>query len=123
MRVLLVDDEMELVSTLAERLNLRGIEADWVTSGEAALKQVEVKTYDLALLDIKIPKISGLSLKRKLEEKYPHMKFIFITGHGSEEDFRQGTAEAGEDYYLVKPIDIQVLIEKMNALFQRKGGV
>ncbi len=66
MRVLLVDDELELVSTLAERLNLRGIEADWVTSGEAALKQVEVKTYDLALLDIKIPKISGLSLKKKL---------------------------------------------------------
>ncbi len=121
MRVLLVDDELELVSTLAERLNLRGIEADWVTSGEAALKQVEEKSYDVALLDIKIPKISGFSLKRKLEERYPQMKFIFITGHGSEEDFRKGTAEAGEDYYLVKPIDIQVLIDKMNTLLNRKG--
>jgi DNA-binding response OmpR family regulator len=122
MRVLLVDDELELVSTLAERLNLRGIEADWVTSGEAALKQVEAKSYDVALLDIKIPKISGFSLKKELEEKYPKMKFIFITGHGSEEDFQKGTAEAGEDYYLVKPIDIQVLIEKMNTLLNRKGG-
>ena len=90
MRILLVDDEAELVSTLAERLSFRGIEADWVTSGEEALKQVEKQHYDAAVLDVKIPRISGLALKKLLEEKDPHLKFIFLTGHGSEEDFMIG---------------------------------
>ncbi|MBW1722443.1 MAG: response regulator [Deltaproteobacteria bacterium] len=115
MRVLLVDDEEELVSTMAERLSLRGIEADWVTSGEEALKRAESTSYDLAVLDVKIPRMSGLTLKTKLQERNPEMKFIFLTGHGSEDDFRAGTAEAGEGNYLVKPVHIESLIEKMKA--------
>jgi DNA-binding response OmpR family regulator len=113
MRILLVDDEEELVSTLAERLSLRGIQADWVTTGEAALKQVETDYYDLAVLDIKIPKISGLNLKKLLGKKCPDMKFIFLTGHGSEEDYLRGVAEAGEAFYLVKPVEIDLLIQKI----------
>ena len=84
MRILLVDDEAELVSTLAERLSFRGIEADWVTTAEEALKQVEKQCYAVGVLDVKIPRISGLALKKLLEEKCPEMKFIFLTGHGSE---------------------------------------
>ena len=85
MRVLLVDDEAELVSTLAERLSLRGIEADWVTIGEEALERVESETYDICVLDVKIPKISGLKLKTLLQKECPGMKFVFMTGHGSED--------------------------------------
>ncbi len=114
MRVLLVDDEEELVTTLAERLSFRDINADWATSAEDALKQVESQTYDIALLDVKMPKISGLELKKRLEKRCPHMKFIFLTGHGSEDDFQAGAAEAGADYYLVKPVNIDVLIRKMH---------
>lgn len=114
MRILLVDDEEELVTTLAERLSFRDIDADWVTGAEDALKRVELQTYDIALLDVKMPKISGLELKKKLEERCPDMKFIFLTGHGSEDDFQAGTAEAGADYYLVKPVNIDVLIRKMH---------
>ena len=44
------------------------------------------------------------------------MKFIFLTGHGSEEDFRIGSAEAGEDYYLIKPVDLNLLIEKLKEI-------
>ncbi|MBW2144832.1 MAG: response regulator, partial [Deltaproteobacteria bacterium] len=91
MKILLVDDEKELVSTLAERLEIRGIDADWVTSGEEALKQAELTFYDLAVLDIKIPRISGFSLKRQLQEKHPEMKFIFMTGHGCGYDFETGS--------------------------------
>ena len=114
MRVLLVDDEVELVSTLAERLSIRGIDADWVTNAEDALRSVETQTYDLALLDVKIPKISGLELKKKLQAKCPGMKFIFLTGHGSEDDYKAGTAAAGAAYYLVKPVNIDDLVKRMN---------
>jgi len=111
-----VDDEAELVSTLKERLSFRGIEADWVTTAEEALQRVEKESYDVAVLDIKIPRISGLTLKKLLEEKDPGLKFIFLTGHGSEEDFKIGSVEAGEDYYLIKPVDLNLLIEKLKEI-------
>jgi len=119
MRVLLVDDEEELVATLAERLSLRGIVADWASSAEDALIKLDENRYDIALLDVKIPKISGIKLKKKMEEKCPGMKFIFLTGHGSEADFREGSMEAGPEYYLVKPVDIEYLIQKMNEVMER----
>jgi DNA-binding response OmpR family regulator len=116
MKVLLVDDEHELVSTLAERLSFRGIQADWATSGEEAMRLTEKNTYDVAVLDVKIPRISGLELKRRLHAKIPAMKFIFMTGHGSEDEFRNCSAETGEGCYLVKPVNIEDLIQKMNEL-------
>jgi len=116
----LVDDEQELVSTLAERLAIRGIDADWVASGEEALERAETVLYDLAVLDIKIPRISGLSLRKKLKEKNPNMQFIFMTGHGSEDDFKAASIEAGPEFYLVKPVDITTLIEKMKTALQAK---
>ena len=119
MQVLLVDDEEELVSTMAERLALRGIDADWVTSCEQALEKLEAKKYDVAVLDVKIPRISGIQLGKRLREKDPELKFIFMTGHGSDDDFRAGSAEAGPGYYLVKPVDIEYLIRKMNEILER----
>ena len=121
-RVLLVDDEEELVSTLAERLSLRGIFADWATSAEEALERLSPGRYDVAVLDVKIPRISGIELKKRMDEKNPGMKFIFITGHGSEADFQAGSAEAGLDYYLVKPVNIEDLIKKMREVLTEKGG-
>ena len=113
MKVLLVDDEKELVSTLAERLSLRDIEADWVTTGEEAIKSVESKRYDVAVLDIKMPRIGGIEVKKKLKEKNPDLKYIFMTGHGSEEDFMTASSESGVEFYLVKPVNIDELIRKM----------
>ena len=121
MRVLLVDDEEQLVSTLAERLALRGIDARWTTSSLSALELVKTEIFDIAILDVKIPKISGLELKKRLQKLHPEMKFIFLTGHGSEEDFRIGAAEAGADFYLVKPVQIESLLEKMHEAIQRQG--
>ena len=113
-RVLLVDDETEFVSTLGERLSLRDIEADWVTSAEEALQKVVDCTYDLAVLDVKMPRNSGIELKRMLHKQCPDMQFIFMTGHGSEQDFHAGSSEAGAEYYLVKPVHIEDLMKKMN---------
>ena len=111
MRVLLVDDEEELVTALAERLSYRGIEADWSSTGSRALELAEANEYDVAVLDVKMPNISGIELKRRLEKMKPDMKYIFLTGHGSEEDFRTGSAEASR--YLAKPLDIDALIETL----------
>lgn len=112
MKILLVDDEQELVSTLAERLEIRGIDADWFTSASKALKSAESISYDLAVLDVKMPIVSGIELKELLQKKYPEMKFIFLTGHGSEEDYKQGTVDGAS--YLVKPINIEILMAKMD---------
>ncbi|MCJ7684939.1 MAG: response regulator [Desulfobacteraceae bacterium] len=113
MKVLLIDDEEELISTLAERLSFRGIDADWVTNGKEALRKVELECYDLAVVDVRMPKMSGLALKKIMANKCPNLKFIFMTGHGSEDDYKVGTAEAGAAYYLVKPLNIELLIEKI----------
>lgn len=113
MKILLIDDEEELVSALAERLAIRGIDAEWVTSGKDALLLIDYKKFDLAVLDVKLPQPGGHALKNKLQEKCPEMKYIFMTGHGSEDDFRSISNDIGEEYYLVKPVDISDLIKKM----------
>ena len=120
MRVLLVDDEEELVVTLAERLSLRDIDADWALSGEEALKMAAATHYDLAVLDMKMPKMNGLQLKAELQKLFPAMHFIFLTGHGSEEDFEAGASEAGADNYLIKPVNIMQLMATINAAFSGK---
>lgn len=122
MKVLLVDDEEELVVTLAERLSLRGIDAAWALSGEEALRLAATEPYDLAVLDMKMPKMNGLQLKAELQKKWPRMHFIFLTGHGSEEDFEAGASEAGADYYLIKPVNIQELVAKIHASLDAAGA-
>jgi DNA-binding response OmpR family regulator len=115
-RVLLVDDEEDLVATLAERLGLRGIHAEWVTTSEAAFDMLQRKPFHVAVLDIKLPRMSGLALKRKMQILAPEMKFIFMTGHGSEKDFEEGAAEAGASNYLLKPVDIESLANKIRGM-------
>jgi DNA-binding response OmpR family regulator len=119
-KLLLVDDEVELVTTLAERLSIRGFEVKWTTTSDDALKQVESDSFDVAVLDLKMPKICGLKLKEALQKKYPEMKFIFLTGYGSEEDYRKISDQIGEEFYLVKPVDIDVLVEKINIVVKTK---
>jgi len=110
MKVLLVDDEKELVTTLAERLGLRGIESDWAVTAEQALEKAE-KGFDIAVLDVKMPGVGGLELKKKMEGVVADMRFIFMTGHGSQEDFERGSAEG--EFYLVKPVSIELLVKKL----------
>ena len=116
MKILLVDDEHDLVSTLAERLSFRDIDADWVSSGEDALKKLQDTSYDLAVLDMKMPHMSGLELREKIHAIRPQMKYIFMTGHGSVDDFNAAASKEGSDCYLVKPVNIDLLIEKMTAV-------
>ena len=111
MKILLVDDEKKFVSALAERLSLRGIEADWATLSDDALSMAARESYSLAVLDVKMPCMSGIELKRRLQRISPEMKFIFVTGHGSEEDYKVGSKEAFG--YIIKPFNIEHLVEKI----------
>jgi DNA-binding response OmpR family regulator len=112
MRVLLVDDEKEFVTTLAERLSFRGFKVDYATLARDALALAEKNIYDLAILDMKMPGTSGLELKSLLEKIQKDLKFIFLTGHGSEADYVAGSSESA--CYLVKPINIDILIAQMH---------
>ena len=109
MKVLLVDDEKKFATMLAKRLALRGIDIDYVYSGEDAITKAESQRYDVAILDVKMPGIGGIELERKLKERDPCLKIVFLTGHGSETDFKTGSAEAA--CYLAKPIQIDELIK------------
>ena len=111
MKVLLVDDEEKFVSRLAERLELRGFEADWATTCDEALSKAEAEEYDIAVLDVKMPRMSGIDLKNKLKKSAPHMEFVFVTGHGSEEDYHIGMREGA--FCLIKPFKIETLVEKI----------
>ena len=124
MKVLLVDDEAEFVSTLANRLSLRGIEATWVDDPANAIIEVWKQCYDLAVLDIKMPRINGIALKRQLQKRCPSMKFIFLTGHSSQDAYLEGSAEAGSDYYLLKPLRLEDLMSKIEEIeaSQRDGA-
>jgi DNA-binding response OmpR family regulator len=121
MKILLVDDEEEFVSTLAERLVMRGIEAVWTTTSFNAIERVESDFFDLAVLDVRMPSIGGFALKEKLQARQPRMKFIFLTGYGSEEDFHSIASYLGEEFYLVKPVDIEALIAKMEEVLHGQG--
>ncbi len=118
MRILLVDDEEELVSALAERLEIRGIATDYVTSGEEALAAVEQQQYDLAVLDVKMPHLSGLELWQRLKGKFPGMKCIFLTGHTSESDFQAGVRSGA--MYLLKPLKIETLIDNIQTMLAER---
>ena len=121
MKILLVDDEKELVSTLAERLGYRGIEAHWAAAPDDALAMLSDQRYDIAVLDVQMPQMNGFELKRHMEAKSPELKFIFMTGHGCEESYHIGSSETGEAFYLVKPVEIKSLIETLN-LAMLDGG-
>ena len=108
MKILLVDDEKKFAMMLAKRLALRGIDVDYVYTGEEAIVKAETQRYDVAILDVKMPGIGGIELERKLKELDPGLKTIFLTGHGSEADFEAGSAEA--TCYLAKPIQIDELL-------------
>lgn len=119
MRVLLVDDEIEFISALTERLDLRGIPAQWAGSAKEALVLLKDGCFDIAVLDIKMPETGGIDLMHQIKAKCPNTQFIFLSGHGSEQTYRQVCNNCSGASYLIKPVDIHSLIDEMNKLLKR----
>lgn len=109
-KILIADDEVEFASTLVTRLELRNFRTSMVSSGEEALAAVEKELPDVLLLDLKMPDLDGLEVLARLREKYPLLKVIILTGHGSFEAGREGM-ELGAYDYIMKPVDLNRLIE------------
>ena len=108
-RVLIVDDEGELVSALVERLNLRGFQAAGVTTGVEALAYLADTSVDVVVLDVKMPGLGGLEVIRRIKEQRANLQVILLTGHGSAQDAEQGM-ELGAYDYLMKPVKIEELV-------------
>jgi DNA-binding NtrC family response regulator len=108
-RILIVDDEDELVSALVERLNLRGFQAEGVTTGAQALTRLANTPFDVVLLDVKMPELGGLEVIKRIKEKQPNLEVILLTGHSSAQDAEKAKMLGAFDY-LVKPVKIDDLI-------------
>lgn len=118
LRVLIVDDEAELVSAIVERLNLRGFRAKGITSGADALAHLANTPCDVVLLDVKMPGLGGLEVIRRIKEEHPGLAVILLTGHGSAQDVEKGM-ELGAFDYLMKPVDIDMVVQ---TLLSAAGG-
>ena len=121
MKVLVVDNETEFASTLAERLRLRKIAAESVYSGAEALASVSLLRPDVMILDLQMPDMSGLDVLSRVKAIDPTIEVILLTGHGS---FDAGitSMEMGAFDYIVKPVDLTLIMEKINEAFQKKSG-
>ena len=111
-KVLLVDDEEDFVTALAERLQLRGIETQIATDGQTALTLIESSPPQVVVLDVMMPGLGGGDVLKRMKADYPHIPVILLTGHTSIEAGTAGMQQGAFDY-LVKPVDIQELIAKM----------
>lgn len=110
--ILLVDDEEEFVSTLSERLEIRGFDSKMATSGEQALSLIENHDFDAVVLDLKMPGMDGLEIMDHIKEKHPETPVILLTGYGSTREGMDGMQKGAFDY-LMKPLDIDELISKI----------
>jgi DNA-binding NtrC family response regulator len=123
LRVLIVDDEEELVSALVERLKLRGFRAWGVTTGREALEFLEMEDCDVVLLDVKMPGLGGLEVIRRIKDQKPGLEVVLLTGHGSVKSVEEGMALGAFDY-LMKPVKIDSLTNVLTAAAggKRSGG-
>lgn len=116
MKVILVDDELKFVSMLARRLVLRGFEADVAVSGAEAVEKVSKTPYEVAVLDVKMPKMSGFQLKQLLLEINSDLKVIFVTGHGSLGGNGNGFQPEKGEIFLSKPLNLETLIQSIKSV-------
>lgn len=121
LKVLLVDDEVEFVSTLAERLCLRGIQTRTANDGEEAFRQIAADPPHVVVLDVMMPGMGGLKVLERIKTDYPAMPVILLTGIGTTQDGMAGMRLGAFDY-LMKPLQIEDLIERIGEAVKKGSG-
>ncbi|MGH7394881.1 MAG: response regulator [Candidatus Methylomirabilales bacterium] len=107
-KVLVVDDEPAAVELLVEFLSSKGYEVLTATSGEEALRRVKEDRPHLVLLDVRMPKMDGMEVLRRIREIDTEMGVIMVTAV-NEEDVGREALELGAFDYIVKPLDLKYL--------------
>jgi two-component system response regulator RegX3 len=117
-RILLADDEPDLTESVVYALRREGFDVDSVADGEAALDAARGTAYDLAVLDVMMPKLSGLEVCRALRNE-SDLPIIMLTARDAEVDRVLGL-ELGADDYLTKPFSLAELVSRIRALLRRR---
>ena len=122
MRILVVEDEQALREQLQARLRERGYSVDVAADGEEGLYYLRDYPLDLAIIDIGLPKMSGVDLIRTSRKEGRTLPVLILTARGNWQDKVEGL-EAGADDYLVKPFHFEELQARLNALVRRSAGL
>jgi len=117
-RVLVVDDEEDFASAIAERLARRGFDATAAFSARAALALLEELPSDVVVLDLKMPGMDGLTALGEIRKLHPDVQVIVLTGHGTVASGIEGMQRGAADF-LQKPVTIEVLCTAIAAAAER----
>ena len=121
MRVLLIEDDRMIGAAVAQALKDAAYAIDWVTDGVSAIHAAEAEIYELALLDLGLPKADGREVLRKLRALGRKLPIIIVTARDGVEDRIDGL-DLGADDYLIKPFEIRELLARMRAVLRREGS-
>lgn len=108
-KLLIVDDESRFATTIASRLRLRGLDVRTAGNGFEALELAKQESFDLALIDLKMPGLDGGQVLAKLKADHPHLEAIILTGHGTLESVVE-LSHAGAFTCLPKPFELDKLL-------------
>jgi DNA-binding response OmpR family regulator len=122
MRVLLVEDDLRIARFVAKGLREQAYAVDVVSSGEEALYQSEINTYDLVILDVLMPPPDGFAVCSELRKSGKRMPILMLTARDAVEDRITGL-DQGADDYLTKPFEFRELLARLRALLRRTGSL
>lgn len=122
MRLLLVEDDALLGDGIRAGLKQAGFAVDWVRDGHAAKLALETEEYALLVLDLGLPRLSGMELLKWLRGRGSKLPVLILTARDTVADRVTGL-NAGADDYLIKPFDLDELIARLRVLLRRSGGL
>jgi DNA-binding response OmpR family regulator len=122
MRVLLVEDDPRLAESVAAYLRRDGFSVDVAASGGAALRQAGVESFDVMMLDLRLPDMDGLEVCRRLRDRGFTAPVLMATARDSVSD-RVAGLDTGADDYIVKPYALEELVARVRALLRRPRDV
>lgn len=118
MRLLLVEDDIQLAESLLEALTAEHYVVDVVKDGEAGWSQMQALDYDLTLMDVTLPYLDGIRLCQRLRSRGHQLPVLMLTARDTSQDKVRGL-DAGADAYMVKPFDLAELLAQIRALLRR----
>ena len=118
-KLLLVDDEVDFLNSLAKRLGKRDFDINTATEGNLAIKAAKKEKFDVAILDMKMPGMDGMELLRILKKKHKFLEVIILTGYGGIDSAVEAT-KLGAYAYLEKPYNFENLLEVLQKAFETR---